>query len=69
MQVGQPSKDQDKDHDRKPGSSKLAMGLKIAAAGAKLAVAGAKQVETLGQLMFIISYASSIIVDTVQCKA
>ena len=47
MQVGQPSEDCENDHDGKPGSSKLAMGLKIAAAGAEL-------VETLGQPMFII---------------
>ena len=57
MQVGQPSKDRarEDDHDGKPGSSKLAMGLKIAAelavAGTELAVAGAELVETLGQLM------------------
>ena len=57
MQVGQPSKDRarENDHDGKPGSSKLAMGLKIAAelavAGTELAVAGAELVETLGQLM------------------
>ena len=51
--MGQPSEDCDNDHDGKPGSSKLAMGLKIAAAGANLAMAGAELVETLGQLVFI----------------
>ena len=74
MQVGQPSEDCENDHNGKSGSSKLAMGLKMAAAGAELAVAGAELVETLGQLMFVISYvchnrASNIIVDTVQHKA
>ena len=54
MQVGQPSEDCENDHNGKPGrSSKLAMGLKIAAAGAELAVAGAELVESLGQLMLI----------------
>ena len=53
MQVGQPSEDCENDHDGKPGSSKVAIGLKMAAAGAELAVAGAELVETLGQPMFI----------------
>ena len=48
MQVGQPSEDCEKDHNGKSGSSKLAMGLKMAAAGAELAVAGAELAETLG---------------------
>lgn len=41
MQVGDPNDDYDDDYDGKPGSSKLAMGLKLAAAGAEL-------VESLG---------------------
>ena len=52
LQVGQPSEDCENDHDGKPGSSKLAMGLKIATAGA---MAGAELVESLGQPMIIIS--------------
>ena len=56
MQVGQPSEDCENDHDGKPGSSKLAMGLKMAAAGAELAVAGAELVETLGRPMFIVLF-------------
>ena len=44
--MGKPSEDCENDHDGKPGSSKLAMGLKIAAAGAEL-------VENLGQLMVV----------------
>ena len=36
MQVGEPNEDCDDDYDGKPGSSKLAMGLKLAAAGAEL---------------------------------
>ena len=51
MQVGQPCEDCENDHDGKPGSSKLATGLKLAAAGAAV---GAELVETLGQLMIII---------------
>ena len=48
--MGQPSEDCENDHNGKPGrSSKLAMGLKIAAAGAELAIAGAELVESLGQ--------------------
>ena len=53
MQVGQPNEDWGKDHDGKPGTSKLAMGFKIAGIGVELAVAGAELVETLGQPMFI----------------
>ena len=51
--MGQPSEDCKNDHHGKHGSSKLAMGLKIAAAGAEQAIAGAELVESLGQMTLI----------------
>ena len=59
MQVGQPSEDCENDHDGKPGSSKLATGLKMAAAGAEL-------VETLGWPMFIVLFKLAMLY---QCKS
>jgi hypothetical protein len=53
-QVGKPNKKCKDDHDGKPRSSKLAMGLKLAAAGADLVMAGADLVEGLGQLLIFI---------------
>ena len=46
MQVGEPNENCEDDYDGKPGSSKLAMGLKLATAGAEL-------VDNLGQLLML----------------
>lgn len=63
MQVGQPCENCADDHDGKSGSSKLAMGLKLAATGvavgAELVEVGAEIVETLGQLFVHDIYSNS----------